>query len=126
MINYPLKTVLPFGFFLLFTASLWCQLTVNGTSLFIDSTTHLNVDANIFIDKNGSLISKGILAVSGNVESNGIKDQIDNLQIFGNLHGNINLLNGSINHLFLLKSPSVHTYLHGGSLAVSNLHFVNN
>jgi hypothetical protein len=26
----------------------------------------------------------------------------------------------------LLKSPSVHTYLHGGSLAVSNLHFVNN
>ena len=126
MINYPLKSVLPFGFFVLFTTSLWCQLTVNGTSLFIDSTTHLNVDANIFIDKNGSLISKGILAVSGKVESNGIKDQIDNLQIFGNLHGNINLLNGSINHLFLLKSPSVHTYLHGGSIAVSNLHFVNN
>jgi hypothetical protein len=110
----------------LFTTSLWCQLTVNGTSLFIDSTTHLNVDANIFIDTNGSLISKGILAVSGNIESKGVKDQIDNLQIFGDSPGNINLLNGSINHLFLLKSPSVHTYLHGGSLAVSNLHFVNN
>lgn len=126
MINYPLKSVLPFGFFVLFTTSLWCQLTVNGTSLFIDSTTHLNVDANIFIDTNGSLISKGILAVSGNIESKGVKDQIDNLQIFGDSPGNINLLNGSINHLFLLKSPSVHTYLHGGSLAVSNLHFVNN
>ena len=126
MINYLLKSVLPFGFFVLFTTSLWCQLTVNGTSLFMDSATHLNVDANIFIDKNGSLISKGILAVSGNIESKGIKDQINNLQIFGDSPGNINLLNGSINHLFLLKSPSVHTYLHGGSLAVSNLHFVNN
>ena len=126
MINFLLKSVLPFGFFVLFTTSLWCQLTVNGTSLFIDSTTHLNVDANIFIDKNGSLVSKGILAVSGNVESNGIKDQIDNLQIFGDLSGNINLLNGSINHLFLIKSPSVHTFLNGKSLAVSNLHFVNN
>lgn len=126
MINYPLKSVLPFGFFVLFTTSLWCQLTVYGTSLFIDSATHLNVDANIFIDKNGSLISKGILAVSGNVESNGIKDQIDNLQIFGDLPGNINLLNGSINHLFLLKSPSVHTFLNGGPIALSNLHFVNN
>jgi hypothetical protein len=126
MIKYPLKSVLPFGFFLLFTTSLWCQLTVNGTSLFIDSATHLNVNANIFIDKNGSLNSKGILAVSGQLESNGIKDQIDNLQIFGDLPGNINLLNGNINHIFLLKSPSVHTYLHGGSLAVSNLHFVNN
>lgn len=126
MINYPLKSVLPFVFFVLFTTSLWCQLTVNGTSLFIDSTTHLNVDANIFIDKNGSLISKGILAVSGNVESNGIKDQIDNLQIFGDSPGNINLLNGSIKHLFLLKSPFVHTFLNGRSLALSNLHFVNN
>ena len=125
MINFLLKSVLPFGFFVLFTTSLWCQLTVNGTSLFIDSTTHLNVDANIFIDKNGSLISKGILAVSGNVESNGIKDQIDNLQIFGDSPGNINLLNGSINHLFLLKSPTVHTFLNVGSLEVSNLHFVN-
>jgi hypothetical protein len=126
MINYPIKTILSFGFLFLFTASLWCQLNINGTSIFVDSATYLNVDANIFIDKNASLISKGILAVSGNVESNGIKDKIDNLQIFGDSPGNINLLNGSINHLFLLKSPSVHTYLHGGSLAVSNLHFVNN
>lgn len=126
MINYPIKTILSFGFLFLFTASLWCQLNINGTSIFVDSATYLNVDANVYIDKNASLISKGILAVSGNVESNGIKDQIDNLQIFGNSPGNINLLNGSINHLFLLKSPSVHTYLHGGSLAVSNLHFVNN
>lgn len=126
MINYPIKTILSFSFFVLFTTSLWCQLNVNGTSFFVDSATHLNVDANIYIDKNASLISKGILAVSGNVESNGNKDQIDNLQIFGDSPGNINLLNGSINHLFLLKSPSVHTYLHGGSLAVSNLHFVNN
>lgn len=126
MINFPFKTLLPIGFFVLFTTSLWCQLTVNGTSLFIDSATHLNADANIFIDKNGSLISKGILAVSGNVQSNGPKDQIDNLQIFGDLPANINLLNGSINHLFLLKSPSVHTFLFGRSLAVSNLHFVNN
>jgi hypothetical protein len=126
MINYPLKTVIPFGFFVLFTTSLWCQLAVNGTSLFIDSSTHLKVDAPIFIDKNASLISKGILAVSGNVESNGIKDQIDNLQILGDLPTKINLLNGNINHLFLLKSPSVNTYLHGGSLVVSNLYFVNN
>ena len=126
MINYPLKSALLFGFFVLFTTSLWCQLTVNGTSLFIDSATHLNVDANIFIDKNGSLISKGILAVSGNVESNGIKDQIDNLQIFGDSPGNINLLKGRINHLFLLKSPFVHSFLNGRSLALSNLHFVNN
>ena len=126
MINYPLKSVLPFGFFVLFTTSLWCQLTVNGTSFFVDSATYLNVDANVYIDKNASFISKGILAVSGNIESKGIKDQINNLQIFGDSPGNINLLNGSINHLFLLKSPSVHTYLHGGTLAVSNLHFVNN
>ena len=126
MINYPLKSLLPIGFFVLFTTSLWCQLTVNGTSLFIDSTTHLSVDANIYIDKNASLISKGILAVSGHVESNGIRDKIDNLQIFGALPAKINLLNGNINHLFLFKSPSVHTYLQGSSLAVSNLHFVNN
>jgi len=114
------------SFFVLFTTSLWSQLTVNGTSLSVDSATYLNVDANIFIDKNGSLISKGILAVSGNVESNGIKDQIDNLQIFGDLPGNINLLNGSINHLFFRKPPSVYTNLQGNSIVVSNLHFVNN
>ena len=125
MINYPIKTILSFGFLFLFTTSLWCQLNVNGTSLFVDSATHLNVDANIYIDKNASLISKGILAVSGNIESNGIKDQINNLQIFGDLPGNINLLNGKINHLFLFKSPSVHTYLQCSSLAVSNLYFVN-
>ena len=126
MINYPLKTAVPFSFFVLFTTSLWCQLTVNGTSLFIDSATHLKVDASIFIDKNAFLTAKGILAVSGNLESNSIRDQIDNLQIFGDLPTKINLLNGNINHLFLLKSPSVNTYLHGGTLVVSNLHFVNN
>lgn len=126
MINNQKNIYCLLCFFVLFTTSLWSQLTVNGTSLFVDSATYLNVDANIFIDKNGSLISKGILAVSGNVESNGIKDQIDNLQIFGDLPGNINLFNGSINHLFLRKSPSVHTYLQGNSIGVSNLHFVNN
>jgi hypothetical protein len=126
MINYPFKSVIPFGFFILFTTSLWSQLTVNGTSLFVDSATHLKVDGHIFIDKNASLTAKGILAVSGNVESISINDQIDNLQIFGDLPGKINLLNGNINHLFLLKSPSVPTYLQGVSLAVSNLHFVNN
>ena len=126
MINYPLKTSVTFGFFVLFTTSLWCQLTVNGTSLFIDSEIHLKVDASIFIDKYASLTAKGILAVSGNLESNSIRDQIDNLQIFGDLPTKINLLNGNINHLFLLKSPSVNTYLQGELLSVSNLHFNNN
>jgi hypothetical protein len=126
MINYPFKSVIPFGFFILFTTSLWSQLTVNGTSLFVDSATHLKVDGHIFIDKNASLTAKGILAVSGNVESISINDQIDNLQIFGDLPGKINFLKGNINHLFLLKSLSVPTYLQGVSLAVSNLHFVNN
>jgi len=126
MINYPLKTVLPFGFLVLFTTSLWCQLTVNGTSLFVDSATHLKVDGHIISNKHGSLISKGILAVSGNVESNSVNDQIDNLHIFGDLPAKINLLNGNINHLFLLKSPSVNTYLQGELLSVSNLHFNNN
>jgi len=126
MINYQFKTVLPFGFFVLFTTSLWCQLTVNGTSLFIDSATHLRVDGHIMIDKNASLTGKGILAVSGNIESYSMKDQMDNLQIFGDLQGNINLLKGNINHLFLLKSSSVNTYLQGKLLTISNLHFVNN
>jgi hypothetical protein len=125
MINSQLKTVLPFGFLVLFTTSLWCQLTVNGTSLFIDSTTHFKVDGHIIIDKNASLNSKGILAVSGNVESFSTNDQLDNLQIFGDLPGKINLLNGNINHLFLLKSSSVNTYLQGDLLTISNLHFVD-
>ena len=126
MINYQLKTVLPFCFFVLFTTSLCCQLTVNGTSIFIDSTTHLKVDGHIIINKDASITSKGVLAVSGNVESNSINNQIDNLQIFGDFPSEINLLNGNIDRLFLLKSPSVNTYLQGDLLALSNLHFVNN
>jgi len=126
MINYQLKTVIPFGFFVLFTTSLWCQLTVHGTSLFIDSATHLKVDGHIIINKNASFVAMGLLAVSGNVESNGTDIQIDSLQFFGDFPGIINLSNGKINHLFLFKSPSIHTYLQGSSLAVSNLYFVNN
>jgi hypothetical protein len=126
MINYNLKTVLFFGFFILFTTSLWCQLTVNGTSFFIDSATHLKVDGDITINKEASLVSKGILAVSGNVESYSMNDQMVNLQIFGGLPGKINLLKGNIDHLFLLKSSSVNTYLQGDLLTISNLYFVNN
>ena len=126
MINYNLKTVLFFGFFILFTTSLWCQLTVNGTSFFIDSATHLKVDGDITINKEATLVSKGILAVSGNVESYSMNDQMVNLQIFGGLPRKINLLKGNIDHLFLLKSSSVNTYLEGDLLTISNLHFVNN
>jgi hypothetical protein len=126
MINYNLKTVLFFGFFILFTTSLWCQLTVNGTSFFIDSATHLKVDGDITINKEATLVSKGILAVSGNVESYSMNDQMVNLQIFGGLPGKINLLKGNIDHLFLLKSSSVNTYLQGDLLTISNLYFVNN
>jgi hypothetical protein len=126
MINYNLKTVLSFGFFILFTTALWCQLTVNGTSFFIDSATHLKVDGDIKINKEATIISKGILAVSGNVESYGMNDQMVNLQIFGGLPRKINLLKGNIDHLFLLKSSSVNTYLEGDLLTISNLHFVNN
>lgn len=126
MINYQLKTLLPFCFFVLFTNSLCCQLTVNGTSIFIDSTTHLKVDGHIIINKDASINSKGVLAVSGNVESNSINNQIDNLQIFGDFPGKINLLNGNIDYLFLLKSSSVYTGLQGDLLTISNLHFVNN
>ena len=93
MINYQLKTVIPFGFFVLFTTSLWCQLTVNGTSLFIDSATHLKVDGHIIINKNASFVAMGLLAVSGNVESNGTDIQIDSLQFFGDFPGIINLSN---------------------------------
>lgn len=126
MINYNLKTVLSFGFFILFTTALWCQLIVNGTSFFIDSATHLKVDGDIKINKEATIISKGILAVSGNVESYGMNDQMVNLQIFGGLPRKINLLKGNIDHLFLLKSSSVNTYLEGELLTISNLHFVNN
>jgi hypothetical protein len=126
MINYNLKTVLFFGFFILSTTYLWCQLTVNGTSLFIDSATHLKIDGDITINKEATLINKGILAVSGNVESYSLNNQMDYLQIFGDLPGKINLLKGNIDHLFLLKSSSVNTYLHGDLLTISNLHFVNN
>lgn len=125
MINYKLKSVFFLGFFVLFTTSLWCQLVVNGTSVFIDSTTHLKVDGTIIIDKNASLTSKGILAVSGNVESQSMNYQIDNLQMYGNIPGTINLLKGNIDHLFLLKSSSVHTGIQGDLLTISNLHFIN-
>ncbi len=126
MINSQKNIYCLIGFFVLLTTSLWSQLTVDGTSLVIDSATQLKVDGHILINNNASLVAKGLLAVSGNVESNSTDNQIDNLQIFGDYPGRINLLKGNINHLFLLKSPSVHTYLQGASLAVSNLHFVKN
>jgi len=126
MINSQLRTILPFGFFALLTTSLWCQLTVNGTTLFIDSATHFKVDGHIKINKNASLTGKGILAVSGNVESYSMNNQMDKLQIFGDLPGTINLLEGNIDHLFLLKGSSAHIGLQGDLLTISNLNFVNN
>lgn len=110
----------------MFTTPLWSQLTVNGTSLWVDSATHLRVDGHIVMDKNASLVAKGLLAVSGNIESNGANSHIDSLQLFGDYPGKVNLSNGKINHVFLLKTPSVYTNLQGNSIVVSNLHFVNN
>ena len=66
------------------------------------------------------------MAVSGNVESYSMKDQVNSLQLYGNLPGKINLLSRNINHLFLLKNFSVNTWLQGDLLTISNLHFVNN
>lgn len=125
MINNILKTALLFVFFVFFATTLWCQLTVNGTSLFIDSATHLKIDGDITLNKKATLISKGILAVSGNVESNDFENKIDKLYLFGEFPGKINLLNGNINHLFLIKNSSVNTHLQGNLLTISNLHFVN-
>lgn len=125
MINYRLKTILLFGFLVLYKTTLWCQLNVNGTSLFIDSDTHLKVDGDIMIDKNASLTSKGILAVSGNVESYSMKDQMNNLQLYGDLPSRINFLSGNIQNIFLLKNSSINTYIQGKLLNISNLYFVN-
>lgn len=126
MINIQKNIYFLLSFIVLFTTSLWSQLTVNGTSLRVDSATHLRVDGHFIIDKNASVDAKGLLAVSGNVESNGTFNHIDNLQLFGDYPGKVNLSNGKINHVFLFKTPSVYTHLQGNSVVVSNLHFVNN